>query len=70
MRRFLVQALAGRRVKLITYDTSQSMRARAAGLDVVKIRQDPGPEPDPDQRPGRRNGQPKPEQRISTRQQA
>ncbi|GAB3161006.1 PIN domain-containing protein [Microbispora hainanensis] len=65
-----IEPLAGRRVMLITYDTSQSMRARAAGLSVVKIAQDPGPEPDPEQRPGRKNGQPKAERRLSTRQDA
>ncbi|MGW5689029.1 PIN domain-containing protein [Nonomuraea sp. NPDC003754] len=55
-----IQSLAGRRVKLITYDTSQSTRARAAGLDVVKIAQDPGPEPE--HRRDRKNGQRKADQ--------
>ena len=32
-----VKALAGRQVTMLTYDTNQSMRARAAGLAVVKI---------------------------------
>lgn len=33
-----VQLLAGRSVRLITYDTGQAMRARAAGLTVIKMR--------------------------------
>ncbi|TDD28373.1 hypothetical protein E1218_07595 [Kribbella turkmenica] len=32
-----IQTLAGRNIKFITFDTSQSMRARTAGLDVVKL---------------------------------
>jgi PIN domain len=32
-----VQALAGRVVRFITYDTGQSTRARAAGLEAVKL---------------------------------
>ncbi|MFJ5886898.1 PIN domain-containing protein [Streptomyces californicus] len=39
------QALAGSPVTLITYDTGQSMRGRAAGLKVCKLRQDPGEDP-------------------------
>lgn len=39
------QALAGSSVTLITYDTGQAMRGRAAGLTVCKLRQDPGQEP-------------------------
>lgn len=33
-----VQLLVGRPVRLITYDTGQAMRGRAAGLAVVKLR--------------------------------
>lgn len=33
-----VQLLAGRSVRLVTYDTGQAMRARAAGLTVIKMR--------------------------------
>jgi len=33
-----VQRLAGRAVTVVTYDTGQSMRARAAGLTAVKLR--------------------------------
>lgn len=33
-----VQLLAGRSVRLLTYDTGQAMRARAAGLHVIKLR--------------------------------
>lgn len=41
-----IQALAGQAVTMITYDTGQSTRARAAGLRVVKIPQPPkGEEP-------------------------
>jgi len=32
-----IQPLAGRDVRLLTYDTSQSTRARAAGVPVVKL---------------------------------
>ncbi|MEU5824874.1 PIN domain-containing protein [Streptomyces sp. NPDC047803] len=39
------QALAGSPVTLVTYDTGQSMRGRAAGLKVCKLRQDPGEDP-------------------------
>ncbi|MEU5335569.1 PIN domain-containing protein [Streptomyces asoensis] len=42
-----VQLLAGRPVRLITYDTGQAMRARAAGLDVVKLRPAAETEPEP-----------------------
>ena len=37
-RAIAVQALAVRPVTLLTYDTGQSMRARAAGLRVLKLR--------------------------------
>ncbi|WP_307513437.1 PIN domain-containing protein [Streptomyces sp. W4I9-2] len=37
-----IQPLAGRPVHLLTYDTGQSMRGRAAGLRVVKLRDDAG----------------------------
>lgn len=40
-----VQALAGRPVAMLTYDTGQSTRARNAGLRVVKLTEDIGPEP-------------------------
>ena len=33
-----IQPLAGRPIKLLTYDTGQSTRARAAGLDAIKLR--------------------------------
>ncbi|WP_344612457.1 PIN domain-containing protein [Dactylosporangium salmoneum] len=42
-----IQALAGRRVRLLTMDTSMSMRARMADLEVHKIARDIGPEPQP-----------------------
>ncbi|MGH3124112.1 MAG: hypothetical protein ACRDND_24260 [Streptosporangiaceae bacterium] len=35
----VIQALAGREVTLVTYDTGQSTRARAAGLRVRKLNQ-------------------------------
>lgn len=42
-----IQALAGREVRLLTCDTGQHTRGRAAGLKVTKIpAKDPGPEPD------------------------
>ncbi|MGC4966294.1 PIN domain-containing protein [Streptomyces globisporus] len=42
-----VQALANREVRLLTCDTGQHTRGRAAGLKVTKIpAKDPGPEPD------------------------
>jgi predicted ribonuclease YlaK len=40
-----IQALAGRIVTLLTFDTSQSMRARAAGLGVLKFPKPIGDEP-------------------------
>lgn len=42
-----IQALAGREVRLLTCDTGQHTRGRAAGLPVTKVpAKDPGPEPD------------------------
>lgn len=40
-----VVPLAARKVTLLTYDTGQSMRARAAGLPVVKLTKPIGEEP-------------------------
>lgn len=41
-----IQSLAARRVRLLTCDTGQHTRGRAAGLEVTKIpTKDPGPEP-------------------------
>ncbi|MFF4845988.1 PIN domain-containing protein [Streptomyces collinus] len=41
------QALAAREVRLLTCDTGQHTRGRAAGLKVTKVpAKDPGPEPD------------------------
>lgn len=42
-----IQGLAGREVRLLTCDTSQHTRGRAAGLQVTKVAtKDPGTEPD------------------------
>jgi hypothetical protein len=42
-----IQSLAARDVRLLTCDTGQHTRGRAAGLQVTKIpAKDPGPEPD------------------------
>ncbi|MEV5235255.1 PIN domain-containing protein [Streptomyces pseudogriseolus] len=42
-----IQGLAGREVRLLTCDTSQHTRGRAAGLKVTKVAtKDPGDEPD------------------------
>ncbi|WP_045562723.1 PIN domain-containing protein [Streptomyces sp. FxanaA7] len=42
-----IQGLAGREVRLLTCDTSQHTRGRAAGLKVTKVAtKDPGEEPD------------------------
>lgn len=42
-----IKALAGRDVRLLTCDTGQHTRGRAAGLTVTKVpAKDPGPEPD------------------------
>jgi hypothetical protein len=38
-RALAVQGLAGRPVTMITYDTGQTMRARAAGLEALKMPQ-------------------------------
>lgn len=35
------QALAGKPITLVTFDTGQSMRARAAGLRCIKVEQQP-----------------------------
>ncbi|MEV6369778.1 PIN domain-containing protein [Micromonospora musae] len=40
-----VEPLAGRQVTMVTYDTGMAMRARAAGLEVVKLKQQLGEEP-------------------------
>jgi hypothetical protein len=40
-----VEPLADRKVTLLTYDTGQSMRARNAGLEAVKLRTEIGEEP-------------------------
>lgn len=42
------QALAGKPVTLVTYDTGQSTRARRAGLRVRKLRTDAGTGPEPE----------------------
>lgn len=50
-----INALAGNEVRLLTCDTGQHTRGRAAGLKVTKIpAKDPGPEPDwsAEERPG------------------
>jgi rRNA-processing protein FCF1 len=44
-RALAIEALADRKVTLLTYDTGQSTRARNAGLQVVKLSQDIGEEP-------------------------
>ena len=53
-RALAVQALAGQKVRMLTYDTGQSMRARNAGLTVVKPPEDIGPEPTPAEEGSRR----------------
>jgi len=35
----------GRHINFVTHDTAQALRERNAGLDVTKLRIDPGPEP-------------------------
>lgn len=45
-RALTIEPLASRRVTLLTYDTGQSMRARAAGLQAVKLRKEIGDEPE------------------------
>lgn len=42
-----VQLITGRAVQLLTYDTGQAMRARAAGLQVRKLRPAAEDEPEP-----------------------
>jgi len=44
-RALAVEPLADRKVTLLTYDTGQSMRARNAGLQAVKLSKDIGEEP-------------------------
>lgn len=44
-RALVIEALADRKVTLLTYDTGQSTRARSAGLQVVKLSHDIGEEP-------------------------
>jgi predicted ribonuclease YlaK len=39
-RTLAIQAIAARDVTLLTYDTGQSLRARAAGLRAIKLRDD------------------------------
>jgi hypothetical protein len=46
-RAFAVQGLAARAITLLTYDTGQSMRARHAGLNVVRFRHPVEDEPEP-----------------------
>lgn len=46
-RALAVQAFVGDEVAFVTYDTGQSMRARAAGLTCIKLVDDPGEEPAP-----------------------
>ncbi|MGW7288964.1 PIN domain-containing protein [Streptomyces sp. NPDC054847] len=46
-----VQPLAGRPVQLLTYDTGQAMRGRAAGLRTSKLRDTAGDGPEPGQTP-------------------
>lgn len=42
-----VEAIADRKVTLLTYDTGQSTRARAAGLNAIKLAKPIGEEPNP-----------------------
>jgi hypothetical protein len=54
-----IQKLAGRTVWMITYDTGQSTRARAAGLNVEKIPEPPeGDEPPRDNSPRKARSRP------------
>lgn len=46
-RALVVQAVANRKVRLLTMDTSMSLRARMADLQVHKVARDIGPEPQP-----------------------
>lgn len=52
-RALAIQPLAGRDVTLLTYDTGQSTRARAAGLPVRKLAKPAEAEPGPAESPGR-----------------
>lgn len=54
-RALAVQALAGRKVPLLTFDTSQSSRARHAGLPCKKLTKPLGEEPQPNTRGSRSN---------------
>jgi PIN domain len=45
-RTLAIQSLAGRTVTLLTFDTHQSTRARAAGLTVIKLTKPIGDEPE------------------------
>jgi hypothetical protein len=54
-RALAAQALAGRNLTLLTYDTGQSTRGRLAGLDVVKLTKPLGDEPSYDGSTGRRS---------------
>jgi rRNA-processing protein FCF1 len=45
-RAMAIEPLAARPVTLLTYDTGQSTRARAAGLQVIKLSEDIGEEPE------------------------
>ncbi len=58
-RTLAIQALAGRPVTLVTFDTNQSTRARAAGLTVNKLTKPIGDEPSEKARP--RRAQPTPQ---------
>ncbi|MEV7364416.1 hypothetical protein ACWDWT_19485 [Streptomyces sp. NPDC003343] len=52
-----IQAIAVREVRLLTCDTGQHTRGRAAGLKVTKVSaKDPGPEPDWEAEPVSGNG--------------
>jgi rRNA-processing protein FCF1 len=42
-----VQSLAGRPVSLVTSDTGMKNRVRAAGLNLIEIKDEAGPEPEP-----------------------
>jgi hypothetical protein len=44
-RALAIQLLTGLPLTFVTYDTGQSMRARTAGLQVKKLREEPGEEP-------------------------
>lgn len=55
-RALAVQRLAERSVTLLTYDTGQSTRARNAGLTVLKLTEDIGPEPTEEDARHRRGG--------------